>query len=63
MDEQIRKIINEIKTMDFWDADIKAQGYVPGAIRHSMWSSEEWHSEARSRNMRKLLLLLEASAE
>lgn len=29
MDEQIRKIIDEIKTMDFWDADIKAQGYVP----------------------------------
>lgn len=29
MDEQIRKIIDEIKTMDFWDADIKAQGYEP----------------------------------
>lgn len=29
MDEQIRKIVDEIKTMSFWDADIKAQGYEP----------------------------------
>lgn len=29
MDEQIRKMIDEIKTMPFWDADIKAQGYEP----------------------------------
>lgn len=29
MDEQIRKMVDEIKTMPFWDAYIRAQGYEP----------------------------------
>lgn len=29
MDELVRKMIDEIKTMPFWDADIRAQAYEP----------------------------------